>query len=165
MVLRGAVSGWPFLQFCFTLCPCISSKHQVTSILLMVKCIFSDWTQTWLSSALCVGGLISAGVCFLVSDPVSERSQGGRGAGWDLMSSYRIALLLIFFQPFPNSATEVSSFCPLFGCKYLHLTLSGACWVFQRAVTLGSFWWVLHSLSNSVRVLFCEEIQWPRQLL
>jgi hypothetical protein len=39
----------------------------------------------------------------------------------------------------------------LVGCKYLHLTLSAACWVFWRAVMIGPFLWMLHSLSNSVR--------------
>ena len=52
---------------------------------------------------------------------------------------------------FPNSTTGVSCFCPLVGCKYLHLTLSAACWVFQRAVMIDPFLWELHSLSNSVR--------------
>jgi hypothetical protein len=42
---------------------------------------------------------------------------------WYCWSSYNIAPLLCFFQPFPNSITGVSSFCPLLGCKYLHLTL------------------------------------------
>jgi hypothetical protein len=37
------------------------------------------------------------------------------------------------------------------GANYLHLILSAACCVFQRAVMLGPFLWVLHSLSNSVR--------------
>jgi hypothetical protein len=41
----------------------------------------------------------------------------------DCWSSYRV-VLLSFFQNFPNSITGVSSFCPLIGCKYLHLTLS-----------------------------------------
>ena len=50
-----------------------------------------------------------------------------------------VALLLSFFQPFPNSATGLSSFCSLFGGKYLHLTLSHACWVFWRAVMIGLF--------------------------
>jgi hypothetical protein len=40
----------------------------------------------------------------------------------------------------------------LVGCKYLHLTPSAACWVFQRVVMIGSlFLWELHSLSNSVQ--------------
>jgi hypothetical protein len=52
---------------------------------------------------------------------------------------------------FPNPTTGVSCFCPLVGCKYLHLTLSAACWVFQREVMIGPFLCVFHSLSNSVR--------------
>jgi hypothetical protein len=35
--------------------------------------------------------------------------------------------------------------------QYLHLTLSGTFWVFQRADMLGPDLWALHSLSNSVR--------------
>jgi hypothetical protein len=68
---------------------------------------------------------------------------------WDCWSSYRATVLLGFFQPFPHSTTEVSSFCPLVGCKYLHLTLSAAC-VFHSVVMLGPFLWAFHSLSNSV---------------
>ena len=70
---------------------------------------------------------------------------------WDCWSSYRATLLLSFFQLFPNSNTGVSSFCPLVGYKYLHLTLSAACWIFQRAVMIGPFLWAHHSLSTSVR--------------
>jgi hypothetical protein len=47
---------------------------------------------------------------------------------WDCWSSYMGALLLSFFQSFPNSTTGVSCFCPLVGCNYLPLTLSAACW-------------------------------------
>ena len=74
----------------------------------------------------------------------------GFQVNWDCWSSYRVALLLSFFQLSPNSITRVSSCCPLFGCKHLYLTLSAACWVF-RAVVIGPFLWVLHSISNSVR--------------
>jgi hypothetical protein len=74
----------------------------------------------------------------------------GVQVSWDCWSSYRVALLLSFFQLFPNSTTVVTSFCPLVGCKYLHLTHSAACWVFQRAVMMGPFLWACHSISNSV---------------
>ena len=40
---------------------------------------------------------------------------------WNCWPSYRVTLLLNFFQSFPNSTTGVSCFCPLVGCKYLHL--------------------------------------------
>jgi hypothetical protein len=69
---------------------------------------------------------------------------------WNCWSSYRAALLLRFFQLFPNSATGVSCFCPLVRCKYPRLTLSAACWVFWGTVMIGPFLWVFHSLSNSV---------------
>jgi hypothetical protein len=98
---------------------------------------------------MCVGGLISAGVGCLIGGPVFERSQGSR-----LIET--VVLLQGCNSPqfpsaFPNSTTEVSCFCPLFGCKYLHLTLSAACWGFQNEVMLGLFLWVFHSFGNSVR--------------
>jgi hypothetical protein len=74
----------------------------------------------------------------------------GVQVNWDCWSSYRIALLLSFFQSFPNSNTAISCFWPLVGYKYLLLTLSAACWVFRSVVMLGPFLWALHSLSNSV---------------
>ena len=77
----------------------------------------------------------------------------GVQVNWDCWSSYRVALLLIFFQLFPYSTTGVCSFCPLVGCKYLHLTYSAACWIFQRTVMIGPFLWALHNLSNSIRSL------------
>jgi hypothetical protein len=67
---------------------------------------------------------------------------------WDCWSSYRITLLLNFFQP---STTAVSCFCPLVEWRYLHLTLSDACWVFQKTVMISPFVWALHCLSYSVR--------------
>jgi hypothetical protein len=46
---------------------------------------------------------------------------------------------LSLFQLFHNSVTIISSFCLLVGYKYLHLTLSGACWVIWRVVMIGPF--------------------------
>jgi hypothetical protein len=57
---------------------------------------------------------------------------------WDCWSSYGVALLLSFFQLFPNLTTGVPSFCPLVGCQYLCLTHSAVCWASQRAAILGS---------------------------
>ena len=56
----------------------------------------------------------------------------------DYWSSYEVALLLTFFQPFLNSTTGVPGYCPFVGCKYLHLTLSATCWASWMAVMLGS---------------------------
>jgi hypothetical protein len=36
----------------------------------------------------------------------------------------------------PKSTIGVRCFCPLVGCKYLPLTLSAACWVFERVLKL-----------------------------
>jgi hypothetical protein len=41
---------------------------------------------------------------------------------WNCWSSYRVTLLLSFFQLFPNSITGVPRFFFLVCCKYLHLT-------------------------------------------
>jgi hypothetical protein len=71
----------------------------------------------------------------------------GVQVNWDCCSSYRVALLLRFFQLFPKSTTGVSSFCSLVGCKYRHL--SASCWVFWRAVMIGLYLWALYSLSQS----------------
>ena len=68
----------------------------------------------------------------------------------DCWSFYRLMLLLCFLQLFPNSTTRVISYCPLVGCKYLHLTVLAAPWIVQRTVIIGPFLWVFHSLSNRV---------------
>jgi hypothetical protein len=83
---------------------------------------------------MCVEGFISAGVCGLFGGPVFERSRGLRLIETAGPPTASPQLLLAF----PNS-TEVSHFCPLAGCKYLHLTLSAACWVFWRAVMIDPF--------------------------
>jgi hypothetical protein len=70
---------------------------------------------------------------------------------WDCWPSCWIALLLSFFQSFPNSTTGVRFFCPLVGYNYLPLTLSAACWGFRRAIMIDPFLWAFHSFSNSVR--------------
>ena len=102
-------------------------------------------------NCICVGGLISAGVCCLVGGPVFERSceyrlieTAGSPTG-SPSSSAPSSFSLI------QSQGSVSIFCSLGGCKYLHLTLSACCWVFRRVVMIGPFLWVLHSLSSSVR--------------
>ena len=52
----------------------------------------------------------------------------------------------------PSSVSTRVSPTPLVGCKYLHLTLSAAYWVFHSEVMLGPFLLALFvSLSNSVR--------------
>ena len=97
---------------------CISSESRTGSLLLYICwgphirwCMLPGW---WLSIWEILGFQIS----------------------WDCWSSYRV-ILLSFFQLLPNSTTGVISICPLIGCKYLRLTLSAACWAFQRAVMMG----------------------------
>ena len=41
---------------------------------------------------------------------------------WDCSFSYGVALLLSFFQSFPNLTTGFPVFCPLVMCRYLSLT-------------------------------------------
>jgi hypothetical protein len=126
-----------------------TSKLPGASSLLRVRYIFSDWTQTWQFSAVYV-----VGASYQLMMPgwwsgVWEIS--GFQVNWDCLSSYIATLLLSFFQLFPNSTTGVSSFWSLIGYKHLPLTLSAACWIFQRAGMIDPLLWVLHSLSNSVR--------------
>ena len=128
-----------------------TSKLPGASSLSRVRCIFSDWTQTCQSSAIYVLGT-SYQLCMMPGWWSSVWEISGFQVNWDCCSSYRVTLLLLsFFQLFPKSTTGVSSFSPLVGYKYLHLILSAACWVFRRAVMIGPFLWVLHSLSNSIR--------------
>jgi hypothetical protein len=70
---------------------------------------------------------------------------------WDCWSSYRITLLSFFHPSLIQQQGSVSCFCPMVGCKYLHLTLWAAFWVFQRAVMIGLFLWAFHGPSNSIR--------------
>jgi hypothetical protein len=88
---------------------------------------------------MCWGPHIS--LCMLPGLGFSVWEISGIKANWDCWSSYRAICLLSFFQTFPNSTRGVSSFCPLVGCKSLHLTRSAVCWVFQSVVMLGSFLW------------------------
>jgi hypothetical protein len=112
--------------------PILVYKLPSSSSLLRVRCIRSDWTQTQQSCAvLCVGGLISAGPSVWEISRVQ--------VNWDCWSPYRDGLLFSFLHPFPNSITGVSSFWPLVGYKYLHLTLSAACWTFLSAVIISPF--------------------------
>jgi hypothetical protein len=114
--------------------------------LLRVRCIISDWTQTWQPSAVYV--LRTSYKLAYATWLVVQWLRDLRGqVNWDCWSFYRVALL---FQPFPNSTTGVSSFWPLVGCKYLHHLLAD-CWAFWSGVILGPFLWVFHSLSNSVK--------------
>jgi len=62
----------------------------------------------------------------------------GVQVSWEYWSSYRV-LLLSFVQLFHNSTTGITIFCPLVGCKYLHLTLLAACWAFRRALMMSLF--------------------------
>jgi hypothetical protein len=68
---------------------------------------------------------------------------------WSLFSLASFSFSLI--QPQGSAVSVHWLLCPLVASKYLYLTLSAACWVFQRAVMIYHFLWVLHSLSNSVR--------------
>jgi hypothetical protein len=61
----------------------------------------------------------------------------GVQVSWDCWIPYGVALLLSFFQHFPNSTTGVPSFCPKFGCQYLHLSQSAACCSSQSTAMLG----------------------------
>jgi hypothetical protein len=136
------------LQDCPHSQPHQASKFSEASSLL--RCIFSEWTQTLQSSAVYVLGT-SYQLVYAAWLVVQCLRNLGVQVNWDCWSSYRVSLLLIFLHLFSNSTTGISSFYSLVGCKYLYLPLSAPCWVFQRAVIRGPFLWALHSLSNSVR--------------
>ena len=78
-----------------------SSPHQISpppraSILLRVRCIISDWTHTWQSSALCVrrshiSWYMLPGWWSSVWEILRFQ------VNWDCWSSYRVSLLLSFF--------------------------------------------------------------------
>jgi hypothetical protein len=114
--------------------PLLTSKLPGASSLLRVRCIISEWTQTWKSSTVCVLGasyqLVYA-VCF--GGPVFDRSPRSRLRLLVLLEDCPSPQLLSAFH---NSKIGVSCFYPLVGCKYLHLTLSAACWVFRRVVMI-----------------------------
>ena len=139
----------PFSRRMSPLSPHLTSKLPGASSLWRVRC-----NLLWLNPDLavlycmCVVGLISAGVCCLLGGPVFERSQGSRLRLRVLLQDHPSLQLL---STFSNSTPGVNSFGTLFECKYLHLTLPAACWVFRSAVMLGPFLWVLHSFSNSVK--------------
>jgi hypothetical protein len=131
--------------------PYLTSKLPGASSLLRVRWI---WMNTDLAVLYytCVHTYTHISRCMLPGWWTSVWEISGIRVSWNCLSSYRVTFLLhSFFQLFPNSTTGVSCFCPLVGCKYLHLTLSAVCWVFWRAVMIDPFWWVFHSLSNSVR--------------
>ena len=82
--------------------------------------------------SMCVGGLISAGICCLFGGPVFERYRGSRlikTAGPPIGSPF-------FFQPSLIQQQVSTASVHWLGAKYLHPTLSAACWVFQRAVMI-----------------------------
>jgi hypothetical protein len=114
---------------------------------LRVWCIFSDWTQT--SAVLwyiCVGGLISPGVCCLVGGPVFERSLGSRlieTAGPPTGSPSSSASSSLYLIQQQGSAASV--------CRLVTNICIWRSAVFQKAVMIDPFLWPLHSLCNSAR--------------
>jgi hypothetical protein len=126
-----------------------TSKFPGASNLLKIRCTFSDWILTQQSStAMCVGGLILTGECYLVGDPVSERSQASK----------------IIETADPPTGLPSSSASSSFSLIQLQGSSDSVHWlgannciwiscfrVFWRAVMIGPCLWAFHSLSNSVR--------------
>ena len=95
------------------------------------------WDQTRQSSDVYVSGA-SYQVVY-AAWLVAQCLRDVRGpSSWDYWPFYGVALLLSFFQPFPNSDTVVLNFRPLVGCKYLLLSQAAAYWASQRAAMLDS---------------------------
>ena len=147
-----------------------SQLHQTPTLpgassVLRVRCTFSAWVQTRQSSAVYVlrvsYQLVYAAwlVVQCLRDPRDPSLLRILVLLQCCPSLLRILVLLQccpspqLLPAFPNSTTEVSSFCQLVGCKYLHLSLSADYWVIQRAVMIGPFLWAHHGLSNSVKPL------------
>jgi hypothetical protein len=99
---------------------------------------------------MCVGGLISAGICCLVGSPLFEISRGSRlseTAGSPTGSpSSSDSNNFSLIQP-QGSAPSIY----WLGTNMCIWLFQPLCWVFQRAVMIGTFLWVLYSLSNRVR--------------
>jgi hypothetical protein len=127
---------------------CQASPLPGASHLLRVRCLFEARPGSNLLY-MCWGSHISW--CMLPGWWLSVREISRVQVSWDCWSSYGVALLLSFFQTFPNPTTGIPDFSPLAGCKYLCLSHSAACWAALRAVMLGFCLQGLHSLSNSVR--------------
>jgi hypothetical protein len=68
---------------------------------LRVKCIISEWTQTWKSSTVCALGA-SYQLVYAVCLWSSVREISGFQINQDRWSSYRVTLLLSSFQPSPT---------------------------------------------------------------
>jgi hypothetical protein len=134
--------GWPYSPLHLT------SILPGSSCLLRVRCIISEWTQTQKSSTVCVLGTsyqLLYAVC-LVVQCLSDFKLQIETAVPPVGSPFSSAS---FSLPYFNSKGQQQG--SSFGCKYLHVTLSAACWVFQRAVMIGPFLWVLHNLRNNIR--------------
>jgi hypothetical protein len=103
-------------------CPLSLKSHQTSTFpeASRVRCLFSHWVQTRKSSAGYVGGFGPASM--LSGWWLSVWEISGVQVSWDCWYSYGSALLLSFFQLFPNSTTGVPNFSPLVRCKYLCLS-------------------------------------------
>jgi hypothetical protein len=75
----------------------VTSKLPGASVLLRAKCFISEWTQIWKSSTVCVLGASYQLVYAVWWSSVWKIL--GVQINQDFWSSYRIALLLSFFQP------------------------------------------------------------------
>ena len=78
--------------------PHLTSKLSGASSRLRIKCIISEWTQTQKSSTVYVLGA-SYQLVYAVCLVVQCLRDLGVQINWDCWSSYRITLLLSFFQP------------------------------------------------------------------
>ena len=95
----------------------------------------SHWDQTRQSSAVYESG--ASYQLMYASWLVAQCLRHLRGrVNWYCWSFYGVALLLSFFQLFPNSTREVPGFCSVVGCKHLSMTLSSAFWDSQRTTRI-----------------------------
>jgi hypothetical protein len=107
--------------------PHLTSNLPWTSSLWRVGYIFSDYPE--INCCIWVWGP-HISWCMLPGWCSSIWENSGVQVNWDCWSSNKIFLFLNSFQLYPISTKVVSSFWTMVGCKYLHLTLSAACWFF-----------------------------------
>jgi hypothetical protein len=85
--------------------------------------------------SICIGGLISAGVCFLVGGPVYDKSQGSRlvetAGSPTVSSSFSASYSFSLIQPWGSEASVHWS--------GVNIWLSVALWVFWRAIMIVPF--------------------------
>jgi hypothetical protein len=92
------------------------------SSLYRIRCILSHWGLTRQSSDICEP---QTSTCMLCGWWLSLWSEPSRLVDIVVLP-YGVAMLLISFNPSPNSSIGAPDLSPMLGCKYLQLSQSAA---------------------------------------